>query len=133
MCTRIPRKTSFALDSKIVRYFLAEAYTRVAVSHYRAGEIATARDFFRKAYNLRSELVAELPEIPQLKQILTRDEMKQDLSFSIMALAETSFRLGDKTQADDSYRQALELREAVAQDASPMIRPRTIGSAPCTT
>jgi tetratricopeptide (TPR) repeat protein/tRNA A-37 threonylcarbamoyl transferase component Bud32 len=107
-----PKKDQFALDRKIVRYFLAEAYTRVAVSHYRAGEIATARDFFRKAYNLRSELVAELPEIPQPKQILTRDEMKQDLSFSIMALAETSFRLGDKTQADDSYRQALELREA---------------------
>ena len=110
-----PKNDQFALDRKIVRYFLAEAYTRVAVSHYRAGEIATARDFFRKAYNLRSELVAELPEIPQPKQILTRDEMKQDLSFSIMALAETSFRLGDKTQADDSYRQALELREAAVK------------------
>ncbi|MDB5349086.1 MAG: serine/threonine protein kinase [Planctomycetota bacterium] len=107
-----PKLDQFALDKKIVRYFLAEAYTRVAVSRYRGGEVARARDFFLKAYNLRRELVAELPEGPHPNQVLTRAGTKQDLSYSIMALAETSFRLGDKAQADDHYRQALELREA---------------------
>ena len=110
-----PKKDQYALDTKIVRYFLAEAYTRVAVGHYRAGEVAKARDLFRKAYNVRSELVAELPEEPQPNQPLTRAGAKQDLSYSIMALAETSFRLGEKAEADAYYRQALDLREATSK------------------
>ncbi len=108
-----PKADQWAIDKKVVRYFLAEAYTRVAVSRYRLGDVALARDDFRKAFNLRGELVSETPD---------NQQMKQDLSYSTMALAETSFRLGDKTLADDYYRQALEQRqkmfEAKPRDAA---------------
>lgn len=113
-----PKKDQYALDPKLVKYWLAEAYTRVGVSHYRAGEVARGRDYFLKAYTLRRELVAELPEEPQPNQPLTREGAKRDLSYSVMALAETSFRLGDAKMADDYYHQALDLREA-AFKASP--------------
>ncbi len=110
-----PKDDGFALRKTIVRYFLAEAYTRVGVGRYRIGEVARAREDFLKAYNLRGELVAEMKDDPQ---------MKQDLSFSTMALAETSFRLGDRTRADEYYRRALDQREKMfeARPKDPRVR-----------
>jgi tetratricopeptide (TPR) repeat protein/tRNA A-37 threonylcarbamoyl transferase component Bud32 len=97
-----PKRDQFALDPKVVRMALGEAYTRVAVSKYRLGDIAAAQDGFRKAYDLRQELVQATSGDPQLKQ---------DLSYSAMALAEGSFRLGDAARADEYYRQTLQWRE----------------------
>jgi tetratricopeptide (TPR) repeat protein/tRNA A-37 threonylcarbamoyl transferase component Bud32 len=102
-----PKRDQFAVDPKIVRIGLAEAYTRVAVSNYRLGDIAAAQDGFRKSYNLRQELLQATPGDPQLKQ---------DLSYSAMALAEGSFRLGDPARADDYYRQTLQWREKMFAD-----------------
>ena len=97
-----PKADQWMLDKKVVRPFLAEAYNRVAVSQYRLGDIALARENFRKAFNLRQELVTETPED------LVK---KQDLSYPTMALAETSFRLGDNAGADVFYSLALQQRE----------------------
>jgi tetratricopeptide (TPR) repeat protein len=97
-----PKRDQFALDPKVVRRGMAEAYTRVAVSNYRLGDIAAAQDGFRKSYNLRQELLQATPGDPQLKQ---------DLSYSAMALAESSFRLGDPARAEEFYRQTLQWRE----------------------
>jgi tRNA A-37 threonylcarbamoyl transferase component Bud32/tetratricopeptide (TPR) repeat protein len=99
-----PMKEDHPLDRKIVRAGLAEAYTRVGVSQYRIGELTAALENYRKAYNLRRELVDEIKDNPQLKQ---------DLSYSVMAIAETSFRLGDRTLADEYYRKVIEQREAM--------------------
>jgi serine/threonine-protein kinase len=99
-----PKRDQFALDQKVVRRALGEANTRVAVSYYRMGDIAVAQNGYRKAYDLRRELVQETPGDPQLKQ---------DLSYSAMALAEVSFRLGDPAQADDYYLQTLRWRETM--------------------
>ena len=101
-----PKLDDFPLDRKVVRSGLAEAYTRVGVTRYRMGELTAALENYRKAYNLRNELANELKDNPRLKQ---------DLSYSMMALAETNFRLGDRTLADDFYRQVLDQREAMAK------------------
>ena len=101
-----PKLDDFPLDRKVVRAGLAEAYTRVGVTQYRMGELTAALENYRKAYNLRRELADELKDNPRLKQ---------DLSYSMMALAETNFRLGDRTLADDFYRQVLDQREAMAK------------------
>ena len=101
-----PKLDDFPLDRKVVRASLAEAYTRVGVTHYRMGELTAALENYRKAYNLRRKLVDELKDDPRAKQ---------DLSYSMMALAETNFRLGDRTLADDFYRQVLDQREAMAK------------------
>jgi tetratricopeptide (TPR) repeat protein/tRNA A-37 threonylcarbamoyl transferase component Bud32 len=101
-----PKLDDFPLDRKIVRAGLAEAYTRVGVTQYRMGELTAALENYRKAYNLRRELADEVKDNPRLKQ---------DLSYSLMALAETNFRLGDRALADDFYRQVLEQREAMAK------------------
>ena len=70
------------------------------------GELTAALENYRKAYNLRRELADEVKDNPRLKQ---------DLSYSLMALAETNFRLGDRALADDFYHQVLEQREAMAK------------------
>ncbi len=101
-----PKLDDFPLDRKVVRAGLAEAYTRVGVTLYRMGELTTALEHYRKAYNLRRELADEVKDNPRLKQ---------DLSYSMMALAETNFRLGDRSLVDDFYRQALDQREAMAR------------------
>ncbi len=101
-----PKLDDFPLDRKIVRAGLAEAYTRVGVTHYRMGELTAALENYRKAYNLRLKLVDELKDNPRARQ---------DLSYLMMALAETSFRLGDRGLADNYYRQALDQREAMAR------------------
>ncbi len=101
-----PKLDDFPLDRKVVRAGLAEAYTRVGVTQYRMGELTPALENYRKAYNLRRELADELKDDPRFRQ---------DLSYSIMALAETNFRLGDRALADDFYRQALDQREAMAR------------------
>ena len=102
-----PKPDQWRLDKKIVRYFLAEAYTRVGVNRYNLGDIALARDLFRNAFQIRQQLVAESPDDPKLKQ---------DLSYSTMALAESSFRLGDRPQADEYYRQTLDQRQRMFQE-----------------
>jgi tetratricopeptide (TPR) repeat protein/tRNA A-37 threonylcarbamoyl transferase component Bud32 len=101
-----PKLDDFPLDRKVVRAGLAEAYTRVGVTQYRMGELRAALENYRKAHNLRRELVDEVKDNPRLKQ---------DLSYSLMALAETNFRLGDRALADDFYRQVVEQREAMAK------------------
>ena len=101
-----PKLDDFPLDRKIVRAGLAEAYTRVGVTQYRMGELTAALENYRKAYNLRRELADEIKDNPRFKQ---------DLSYSMMALAETNFRLGDRALADDFYRQVLDQREAMAK------------------
>jgi tetratricopeptide (TPR) repeat protein/tRNA A-37 threonylcarbamoyl transferase component Bud32 len=101
-----PKLDDFPLDRKVVRSGLAEAYTRVGVTQYRMGELRAALENYRKAYNLRRDLADEMKDNPRLKQ---------DLSYSMMALAETSFRLGDRTLADDFYGQALDQREAMTK------------------
>jgi tetratricopeptide (TPR) repeat protein/tRNA A-37 threonylcarbamoyl transferase component Bud32 len=92
----------FPLDKKTVRINLAEATTGVAVDYYRIGDIENARDGFRRAYDLRQELVRSFPDDPRLKQ---------NLSYSTLALAEVSFRLGNPAQAEDYFRQTLQARE----------------------
>ena len=106
-----PKADPFTLDKKVVRYFLAEAYMRVGIGHYRLGDLTAALDHFRKAHNLRRELVEAVPD---------NLGYKQDLSYSTMALAETSFRLGDRATAEDFYRQVLEQRQKMA-DAQPKV------------
>jgi serine/threonine-protein kinase len=101
-----PSVDNFPLDRKVVRAGLAEAYTRVGVTQYRMGELAAAQENYRKAYNLRRELVEENKDDPRLRQ---------DLSYSTMALAETSFRLGHRDLADDLYQQVLDQREAMVK------------------
>ena len=64
---------------------MAGLTTRVAVDDYRLGNIEAARDGFQKAYDLRQELVSAFPNDAQLKQ---------DLSYSTMALAELSVPVG---------------------------------------
>ena len=102
-----PKPDQWRLDKKIVRYFLAEAYTRVGVGRYNLGDMTQARAHFQNAFQLRQQLVSETPDDPTLKQ---------DLSYSTMALAESSFRLGDRPQADDYYRQTLEQRQKMFQE-----------------
>jgi tetratricopeptide (TPR) repeat protein len=100
-----PKLDDFPIDRKEVRAALAEAYTRIGTTEYRLGDVAAARENYRKAYALRLALVGEQKDNPKLKQ---------DLSYSSMALAETSYRLGDPKRADEYYREALELREAMS-------------------
>jgi serine/threonine protein kinase/tetratricopeptide (TPR) repeat protein len=101
---KMPKLDDFPLDRKEVRAGLAEAYTRVGVTEYRLGNLLDARANFRKAYDLRRALVEELKDNPGVRQ---------DLSYSSMALAEVSYRLGDKVQADSLYRETLEQRAAM--------------------
>jgi tetratricopeptide (TPR) repeat protein/tRNA A-37 threonylcarbamoyl transferase component Bud32 len=96
------KPNAFPLDKKVVRRALAETTTRVAVDYYRMGDIETARDGFRKAYDLKQELVRDFPNDSQLKQ---------DLSYSALALGEVSFRSGNSAQAEDFFSQALQWRE----------------------
>jgi tetratricopeptide (TPR) repeat protein/tRNA A-37 threonylcarbamoyl transferase component Bud32 len=91
-----------ALDKKAVRNAMAESTTRVAADYLRIGDIEAARDGFRKAYDLRQELVRDFPNDSQSKQFL---------SYSTMALAGVSFLSGNPAQADDYYRQTLQWRE----------------------
>jgi tetratricopeptide (TPR) repeat protein/tRNA A-37 threonylcarbamoyl transferase component Bud32 len=101
-----PKLDDFPIDRKIVRAGLAEAYTRVGVTQYRIGELRAALENYRKAYNLRRTLADENKDSPRFKQ---------DLSYSMMALAETSFRLGDRAAAEDFYSQVLDQREAMVR------------------
>jgi tetratricopeptide (TPR) repeat protein/tRNA A-37 threonylcarbamoyl transferase component Bud32 len=101
-----PKLDDFPLDRKIVRAGLAEAYTRVGVTQYRMGELTDALANYRKAFNLRHELAEEQPDNPRFKQ---------DLTYSLMALAEANFRLGDRALADQYYQQALDQRQAMAK------------------
>jgi tetratricopeptide (TPR) repeat protein len=96
------KPNAFPLNKKVVKIALAEATTRVAVDYYRIGDIEAARDGFQKGYDLRQELVRSFPDDARLKQ---------DLSYSTMALAEISFRSGNPAQADDYFRQTLQTRE----------------------
>jgi tetratricopeptide (TPR) repeat protein/tRNA A-37 threonylcarbamoyl transferase component Bud32 len=100
-----PKHDGFELKKFFVHYFLAEAFTRVATARYRMGEVSAAREDFRKAYNLRRDLVLETKDDLKMNPLI-----KQELSYSSMALAETAYRLGDKTQADEFYREALDQR-----------------------
>ena len=90
------------LDKRDVRIAVAELTTRVATDYYRIGDIETARDGFRKAYDLRQQLVRDFPNDLQ---------SKRDLSYSTLALAEVSFRSGNSAQAEAYFRQTLEWRE----------------------
>ena len=101
-----PKLDDFPIDRKIVRAGLAEAYTRVGVTQYRMGELKSALENYRKAFNLRRELAEEHKDNPRFKQ---------DLSYSMMAIAETTFRLGDRATAEDFYRQVLDQREAMVR------------------
>lgn len=103
----------WTIDKKVVRAGLAEAYTRVGASHFRLGDLTVAEDNFRKALKLRQELAAEMPDDMRIKQ---------DLSYSTMAIAELSFRLGDRAQADDNYRQTLEQRTRLFE-----LKPKDLG------
>ena len=93
---------AFPLDKKFVRINMAEATTFVAADYYRIGDIESARDGFRKAYDLQQELVRSFPDDPGLKQ---------SLSYTTLALAEVSFRSGNPAQAEDYFRQTLQARE----------------------
>ncbi len=84
-----PKLDDFPMDRKEVRMGLAEAYTRVGVTEYRLGDVVAAQANFRKAYNIRRALSEELKDNPNVKQ---------DLSYSSIALAETSYRLGDRSR-----------------------------------
>jgi tetratricopeptide (TPR) repeat protein len=101
-----PKPDQWRLDKKIVRIFLAEAYMRVGVDRYRAGDIEAARQDYLKGYELRHELVAENPKDLTLQQ---------DLSYSTMALAEAAFRRGQRDQAEEYYRLTLAQRQKMAE------------------
>ncbi len=102
-----PKRDAFTLDKKIVRGALAEMNTRVAVDYYLRGDIQAAREGFQKAYDLRREALQASPDDSKLKQ---------DLSYSTLALADVSFLLGNPAQAGDYYRQTLEWREKMFAD-----------------
>jgi tetratricopeptide (TPR) repeat protein len=101
-----PMLADHPMDRKAVRQGLSEAYTRVGTTRYRLGELTPALEYYRKAYNIRRELIAEAPENPVYKQ---------ELSYTLIALAELSFRLGDRARGEDYYQQALEMREGMAK------------------
>ena len=100
---------AFPLNKKVVRADLAEANTRVAADYLRIGDIEDAAEGFRKAYDLRQEVVRSFPNDPKAKQ---------DLSYSTLALAEVSFRSGNPAQADEYYRQTLQWREKMFAEES---------------
>jgi tetratricopeptide (TPR) repeat protein/tRNA A-37 threonylcarbamoyl transferase component Bud32 len=100
---------AFPLNKKIVRADLAEANTRVAADYLRIGDIEDAAEGFRKAYDLRQELVRSFPNDPKAKQ---------DLSYSTLALASVSFLSGNPAQAEDYYRQTLQWREKMFTEES---------------
>ena len=70
-----PKADPFTLDKKVVRYFLAEAYMRVGIGHYRLGDLTAALDHFRKAHNLRRELVEASARQPRVQ---ARPELLDD-------------------------------------------------------
>ncbi len=105
-----PKNDGYMIRKPFVQYFLAEAYTRVGVGRYRVGDVTSARRDFLKAYELRLE-IARLRDDPDFKP----DAMKQELSYSSIALAETSYRLGNPEEANIHYRDALDQREAMSK------------------
>jgi tetratricopeptide (TPR) repeat protein len=115
-----PMMEDHPIPRTLVQAGLAEAYTRVGVTQYRMGELTAALENYRKAFNLRREVADELERNPALVKQFEKMNIvlkpKQDLSYSLMALAETSFRLGDRVLADGYYRQVIEQREAMAKE-----------------
>jgi serine/threonine protein kinase len=102
-----PKPAGFPIDPQAAGFWLAESHMRVGIGHYRLGELEAARDEYRKSYNLRLALVDKYPDEPSFKQ---------DLTYSLMALAETSFRLGDPKLAGELYSQVIDQRSASARD-----------------
>ena len=102
-----PKLDDFPLDRKVVRAGLAEAYTRVGVSQYRMGELTAGA----------GELPQGLQPPPRAgrRDRTTTPGSSRTSAIRTMALAETTFRLGDRDLADDFYRQALDQREAMVQ------------------
>jgi tetratricopeptide (TPR) repeat protein len=102
-----PKPEGYPIDPVLLRAQLGESYQRVGINHYRLGELTTALEYYRKAHNVHRALVDEFPGNPSFRLYLT---------FSTMAIAETSFRLKDRETADQYYADALDQRERLATD-----------------
>jgi tetratricopeptide (TPR) repeat protein len=95
-------------DNDAIRRMLAEAYTKLAVSLRRTGDIGESEQAFRKGLALGDELVKTNPHDPVNRRGLA-------MSYFLLAsnvLAETG-RVQEAEQADG---QALALREALAKE-----------------
>jgi len=100
-----PKPAGSPVAREVLLRQLAEAHTRVAADHFRLGNLPSARAGFQAAYDVRQELLTIAPE---------STAAKQDLGYSLLALADSSFRLGNVREAEAKFQRMIELREALA-------------------
>ena len=107
----------------VVKQALAEGYMRVAATIYRSGNPAEAMAWFQRGLDLRRELVAAVPNDPDLaklpepaRRMQVELPLQLDLSRSLLAVGDVSFRLRDKTAAVQFYSEGLAMREKLAAD-----------------
>jgi serine/threonine protein kinase/tetratricopeptide (TPR) repeat protein len=93
------------VDPLVAKRYLAEALTRVAVTHLRLGNPAKAAVEFEKVLPLREDMVRTNP---------ADEKMVQDLTRTYIALAEISFRFNDRTKAKEYFAKCLTERDRLA-------------------
>jgi tetratricopeptide (TPR) repeat protein len=116
------------LTPSTTRLMLADIHTDLGAAYHHLGEIGRAIDEFRRAYNLRGEVLAASKENPTvLRQFAvtelgtvedpnaTRARLIRQIAQSALAMADCSDRLGRREAAEDDFRQALEKIEEAAK------------------
>lgn len=94
------------VDPLVAKRNLAEALTRVAVTHLRLGNPSKAAIDFEKVLPLREGMVRNNP---------ADEKMVQDLTRTYIALAEISFRFNDRKKAKEYFAKCLAERERLAK------------------
>ncbi len=91
------------MSSEAILPLVAELLTRVGVVHHRLGDPAKARDYFRRALDVRERFLRDFPADPD-------GAKRQDLARSDLAVGETGFRLGDVEAARGLFERCIALR-----------------------
>jgi tetratricopeptide (TPR) repeat protein len=101
------------------RSTLADILTHLGTAYHHLGDISKAREEFRRAFNLRSEILATLEANPALIGLLPPPTPRLTLilstALSALGMADCSGRLGKRPAAEDDFRLALELYEQAAK------------------
>lgn len=111
-----PKDVEGSIEPTVAQAQLAETHVRLGATYYRLGEPAQALPHFRDALAIREKLVVPLSEKPTREEQIRRYNALQDLSRTWIAIGDTSFRLKDRTAAEDYYGKAVDLREQLLKE-----------------
>jgi serine/threonine-protein kinase len=101
-----PNDAETAGKRKSVKQGLAETYIRVGATVLRMGDPAGARDYFKKAMELRKELANQYPK---------ENDVIQDLATSYHAVGEMCYQLRETEAGKQYYAECLRMREQLFQ------------------